>query len=51
MKAYNKAVLEVEEFIPNADIAASEEIGSGSGVSGLSAGTEFEIAVNGNDEI
>lgn len=56
MKAYNKAVLEVEEFVLNADIAeasvpSSEDIGGGFGGGSMSAGVEFEILTNGNDEI
>ena len=51
MKAYNKAVLEVEEFILNADIADTSVKQAG-GVGGLDAiGTEFVIEANGNDEI
>lgn len=57
MKAYNKAVLEVEEFILNADIADASESESVSvtqsgGTGSLDAiGTEFVIEANGNDEI
>ena len=55
MKAYNKAVLEVEEFILNADIADASEsttVKNAGGVGGLDAiGTEFVIEANGNDEI
>jgi len=56
MKDYRKALLEVEEFVLNADIASAsdpdEEIGGSGTVSGLSAaGVEFEIVANGNDEI
>ena len=59
MRAYVKAVLEVEEFILNADIAdastsetETEQIGGGGGGGGLaSVGVEFEIGLNGNDEI
>lgn len=59
MKTYEKAVLKEEEFVLNADIAdastsetPSEDIGGGGGGGGLnSAGVEFEIGLNGNDEI
>ena len=58
MKAYNKAVLAVEEFVLNADIAEasvpeseSTSINGGGGNQGLAAGIEFEILANGNDEI
>ena len=56
MKDYNEAVLEVEEFILNADIADasnSTEVGHGGGegtipgIGGNGTGVEFEI----NDEI
>ena len=59
MKTYEKAVLKEEEFVLNADIAdastsetPSEDIGGGGGGGGLnSVGVEFEIGLNGNDEI
>ena len=60
MKAYNKAVLAAEEFIPNTDIAdGSESESTTRKVSSQgeppviidSVGVEFEIGLNGNDEI
>ncbi len=55
MKAYRKALLNVEEFVLNADIANASDVVDLHGQhnsSGLdTVGVEFEIVANGNDEI
>lgn len=56
MKAYRKALLEVEEFVLNADIASASDpdvnLHGQQNTGGLdTVGVEFEIVANGNDEI
>ncbi len=55
MKGYKKAALEVEEFILNADIADASETVTVKQQAGDvvmdTAGVEFVIEANGNDEI
>lgn len=58
MKAYRKALLNVEEFVLNADIASASDpntdidVHGQQGGGGLNTvGVEFEIVANGNDEI